>query len=216
MNKQAACLMVNKLIKKSVLIVILFLISFSCKKEKSSIINYNFQVLDIACFPYDSISMTFRIIPVGDNSPFKLTWYEPSGFEGEGPFTIEATDNLLLDFEIRDAGNSSKRFSYIIHTDTIDSLQNDYRNRYAGSYSCNVTYTYNGDVEYSTDTLVVEKNDDFKLLTISNRSMFYNGGNSFYGYHSFAAFTNDSIYYSESVPLGYYYTNIYKGVRINK
>jgi len=43
--------------------------------------------------------------------------------------------------------------------------------------------------------------------------MNYLDSNQFYGYHRGVTFSNDSIYFSESGPLGFYYTNTYKGIK---
>jgi len=207
-------------------IAILIFISFSCENEKDSKISYECRFIDIACFPEKKISLTFRIVPQGNHSPFVFIWYEPSYFQGEGPFSIETDKNFILDFEIQDAGNASQRFIYEIRTDTIDSLKYDYRNRYIGKYSCTETSSYNGSTEYYTDTLTVEKSVEFNMVNIltvhdinnnyEGSKMSYLQSNSFYGYHSAVSFANDSIHYAVSGPLGFYYTNVYEGIRINQ
>lgn len=196
--------------------LILMLGITSC--EKPAGLDFNFQALETICFPDDNIYVTFKIIPKGGNDPYLINWYEPSGFQGEGPFSVRLTNDLLLDFEIQDSEGNSKRASHKIVKDTIDSLKYDYRNRYIGSYSCNVRYSYIDSVRYYFDTLAVTKPEGFRNVVISNTlnnwGMNYLDSNQFYGYHRGVTFSNDSIYFSESGPLGYYYTNTYTGVKL--
>lgn len=206
----------SNLTLKLFLLSLLLFIGFSCEKEKDPDLTFDLQVTKIACYPENNISITFNIDPKGNYSPFEVKWYKPSDFQGTGPFTVTTKNNLDLDFEIKDSKNNSSRYTYTIRTDTIDSLKYDYRHQYTGNYSCDGTYTYNGNEEYFHDTLTVLKTDDFKVITISNSHMIYNGADNFFGYHSFARFVNDSIYYSVSGPLGNYYTNYYRGIRIKE
>ncbi len=206
----------NKLTLKLILISLLLFIGFSCEKEKEPDLTFDLQVTDIACYPGNNISITFNVNPKGNYSPFGIKWYKPADFQGTGPFSVTTKTDFELDFEITDSKNNSSRYTYTIRTDTIDSLKYDYRNQYTGNYSCDGTYSYNGNEEYFHDTLIVTKNDNFKVVTISNFQMIYNGSANFFGYHSFARFVNDSIYFSESGPLGYYYTNYYRGIRIKE
>jgi hypothetical protein len=227
-------LSMNKLFQYILSIAILFLFSFSCEKENSSKISFEFNAIDIIYYPEKHISMTFKIIPEGDNGPFTLKWYEPDSLNGEGPYAIEINDDLKLDFEIQNAINTLKRFTYEIKVDTIDSLKYDYRNGYIGSYVCNVTYSSNGYNQYFIDTLTVEKNNSFSMLNILNtkyikynhegNEMTYSNSNgnygyptgNFYSYHSGALFTKDSIYYFVSGLLGSRQSIDYHGIKINK
>jgi hypothetical protein len=215
-------------------IVILIFLNFSCGKEKHPKIDYEFQTIEIIYYPDNHISMTFDIIPKDDKEVYTINWFNPDSLKEEGPYTISLSSNLILDFEIYDSKNSIQRFQYEIKRDTIDSLRYDYRNNYIGTYSCDVTYSYDGSIKYYQDTLIVVKNISFKMLNILTKydiinnyegnKMTYlnsNGYNSyptgdFYGYHSGVLFSNDSIHYTESGPLGFYYTNIYEGVRISQ
>lgn len=208
-------------------------ICFSCKKENTSELNFEFHASQIVYYPEKHISITFNIEPAGDNGPFSLKWFEPDTLKEVGPYSIDISDDLILDFEILDAKHTSARFTYEIKIGTIDSLQYDYRNRYIGKYSCNAANSYNGSTEYYPDTLTVVKNDVFNMINILTRNdLLYNyeGNNMtylnsngyysypsglYYGYHSGASFTHDSIHYSVSGPLGYYYTIVYEGIRIN-
>jgi hypothetical protein len=221
----------SKMIQKQLFVAIVVLLIFSCQKEKSSELKFEFQAMDIIYYPDKTISMTFKIIPGGNNGPFIIKWFEPAHFQGEGPISVNMNSDLKLDFEIQDAENASKRFAYEIKVDDIDSLNYDYRNRYIGEYSCNVTSSNNGSKETYIDTLRIVKNDIFKFLNILTRNdiiqnyegslMIYNSNydlnnpsNNFFGYHSAARFSNDSIHYAVSGPMGNYYTNVYEGIRI--
>ncbi len=202
--------------KKLFYLVVLLIIGFSCRKEKNPELGFDFSTQQIVCYPKNNTFITFSIKPKGTNSPFTVKWNEPSGYLGEGPFKLALAANFVLDFDIIDAENSSQKFTYPITKDTIDSLKYDYRNQYTGNYNCHVTFSYNGTVVNSVDTITVAKNNDFAMLNVSYSQMIYNQSDGFYGYHSAASFRNDSIYYYQSGPLGYYYTYVYKGIKINK
>jgi hypothetical protein len=202
--------------KKFFYLVVLLLVGFSCMKEKDPELGFNFTTRQIVCYPKNNTFITFSIMPKGRNSPLSVKWNEPSDYQGEGPFKMALVSNFVLDFNIIDAENNFQKFTYPISMDTIDSLKYDYRNQYIGNYNCHVTYTYNGTVMNSSDTLTVEKNNDFAMLNVKYSHMIYNLSDSFFGYHSAATFRNDSIYFSESGPLGFYYTYLYKGIKITK
>ncbi|MBK7212260.1 MAG: hypothetical protein IPH88_02950 [Bacteroidales bacterium] len=197
------------------LFIVLFVLSFaSCEKEESSEIKYGLQFSDISYFPGKDIALTFTVVPNVDRSPFSIKWYEPSALTGLGPFTMNISSDLSLDFELTDAGNKTERFTYKVLADTIDSLKYDYRNRYIGQYNCDVTYSYQGEYQYFKDTLTVTKSEEFGVLRINNAGMIYNEPGSFYAYHAGASFRNDSIFYSTSGPLGAYYTYTYIGAKM--
>jgi hypothetical protein len=224
----------NNLIHRLLYVIIPISLNYSCEKENNSEIGFKFHAIEIVYYPEKQISITFIIIPEGDNSPFILKWYEPDSLKKEGPYTIDISSDYILDFEVRDAHNISKRFKYEIKIDTIDYVKYDYRNQYIGKYSCNVTYTYADAINYFLDTITVVKNNSFNNINILTRNDIINNweGNQmtylnthgyysypegdFYGYHSGVSFKNDSIYYTASGPLGFYYTNVYKGIRINQ
>jgi len=198
-------------------LLILIITCSSCKKDSGP--SFNFNLLEIVCYPDNNTYITFKIIPIGENEPLNIIWNDPSNFTGQGPFTVKSDSNILLDFEIQDFENISKRFTYELKNETRDSLKYDYRDKYIGSYICDVITKYQSSTEYHNDTLIVSKTGGFKNLTISNLhnnwGMNYNGSDDFYGYHSFVSFINDSIYFSESGPMGFYYTNTYKGGKIS-
>ena len=181
-----------------------------------------------------SILILFNLSCEKDNKGlYTFNWFNPDSLKEEGPYTINLSSNLMLDFEIFSNKSTTQRFQYEIIADTIDSLRYDYRNNYIGTYSCNVTSSYEGSTDYYQDTLTVVKNNSFNMLNILTKNDIINNneGNKmtylnsngyysyptgdFYGYHSGVSFSNDSIHYSASGPLGFYYTNIYEGVRIN-
>ena len=214
--------------------VILILINLSCEKESNLRLDFVFKTTEIIYYPNKHILMTFNIIPKGYNEPYTFKWFKPDSLKEEGPYSINISSNLMLDFEISDTKNISQRFTYEIKTDTIDSIKYDYRNNCVGTYKCNVASSYNGSTEYFQDTLVVIKTSSFNMLNIRDSKdiknnyagniMTYidsNGNNGFpkrdfFGYHSRVLFTDDSIHYSVSGPLGFYYTNVYDGIRINQ
>jgi len=200
-------------------LLILLFSSFSCKKEVPPGIGFTIQVRDIIYYPEKNIFIDFEVIPEGSFKPLAVLWHQPSGLQGYGPFTISISKKLLMDFEIRDANQNLERFTYEINPDTIDSLKYDYRNHYSGRYHCKVTHHYNGSYSYFVDTLTVEKRPVYTELSIlaksGNYTMYYLSPENFYGYHSGLIFSADSIYFTASGPLGYYYTNTYEGKRIN-
>lgn len=188
----------------------------SCERKPE--LSFDFKSLEIIYFPDNEIYMTFKIIPEGGNPPYFIKWFEPSTFLGEGPFSVKLIDDMVLDFELKDSDKAINRLSHKILKDNIDSLKYDYRNMYIGTYTCEVKYTYIDSVKYYHDTLSVSKINDFKSLLISKKNnnwgMIYLSPNQFYGYHRGVTFRNDSIFFSESGPLGTYYTNTYKGRKI--
>jgi hypothetical protein len=222
----------TKLITKFLYINALIFVIYSCDKENSlPKIDSEFHANEIIYYPDKHISITFDIIPNDDIGTYTINWYNPDSLTGEGPFKIYITNNMILDFEIADNNNRVQRFEYEIRTDTIDSMMYDYRNNYIGTYICNVTYD-DGTTEFSHDTLTVVKNNSFNMLDIltkkdiesnweGNKMTYLNSGGyytyptgSFYGYHSEVLFSNDSIHYTKSGPLGAYYTNVYVGTKM--
>jgi hypothetical protein len=131
---------------------------------------------------------------------------------------------MILDFEIWDAEQNNKRFTYELNYDKIRTEAMDYRNQFTGRYDCQMTYSYEGTTKTSRDTLnVVIAKSEFYHLEIQVKQMNGNWAGfgmrylrpgSFYGYHSGVTFLKDSMFYRQSGPLGYYYTNIYKGRKI--
>jgi hypothetical protein len=201
-------------------LLILLLTSYACRKEESPEISNKIQIHDIIYYPEKNIFMEFSIIPEGSFKPLSVLWHQPSGLHGTGPFYLNISKNLFLDFDIQDARQNMERFTYGINPDTIDSVKYDYRNHYTGRYHCKVTHHYNGSYSYFVDTLNVEKKPGFKELKIiardGNYNMIYLSPENFFGYHSGLYFTSDSIHFTASGPLGYYYTNVYEGIRITQ
>jgi hypothetical protein len=216
MKKYIHSLSVKKLLLILIFPFILLIGIISCEKKQE--LSFSFKVMDLVYFPDNEIYMSFKIIPQGGNPPYFIKWFEPATFLGEGPFSVKLIDDLILDFELEDSENKITRLSHKILKDTIDSLKYDYRNMYIGSYSCDVKYSYIDSIRYYHDTLTVAKMSGFKNLLITNKhnnwSMDYSSLNQFYGYHRGLSFRNDSIFFSESGPLGAYYTNTYKGIKI--
>lgn len=215
------------------LTILILIIGNSCEKENNPKIDqennpkidFVFNTNEIIYYPDNRISLTFDIKPNDDLETYSINWYNPDTLIGAGPIKISLTSNLILDFEISDNKNTVKRFQYEIKIDTIDSVKYDYRNNYIGTYYCNVTYYNDGSTEYYQDTLTVVKNNSFNMLNIltkndiinnyeGNKMTYLNPTGDFFGYHSGVSFSNDSILYSVSGPLGSYYTNTYEGIKI--
>ncbi len=219
---------------KILLIIILLLIGYSCEKEKSQMEEFEFQTIDLTYYPEKQITMIFDIVPKEDLENYTVKWFNPDSLEERGPYKIKFSNDIILDYEVSVNSNTVKRFQYKIKTDTIDSLKYDYRNNYIGTYGCNVIYSFEDSTRYYQDTLTVVKNNTFSMLNIltphdilnnyeGNKMTYLNSNGydnyptgDFYGYHSGVSFSNDSIHYSASGPLGFYYTNSYEGVKINQ
>ena len=219
---------------KILYLAIIILIGYSCDKENSlPNIDFEFHANEIIYYPDKHISITFDIIPNDEIGSYTINWFNPDTLSGDGPFEINITNDISLDFNIADNNNRVQRFEYEIRTDTIDSVMYDYRNNYIGTYICNVTYD-DGTTIYNHDTLTVVKNNAFNMLDIltkkdiernweGNKMTYLNSGGyytsptgSFYGYHSEVLFSNDSIHYTKSGPLGAYYTNVYDGIKMGQ
>lgn len=204
------------------MILVAFLILFSCKKEseeENSIVNHlevNASVTRLVYFPYDSISLTFLIEATNGTPPYNHHWINPPGFTGAGPFTIDVESDTTLEVEVSDAGNEKINYLYEVRKDTIDPLKYDYRDLYAGRYGCTVVYKWY--VEDSTgamhfydttylDTLTVLKDPLFNYLKIAKFQplKYYVGGVYFMTGNTSATLRNDSIYlYSFYTPLALY------------
>ncbi|MDP3446025.1 MAG: hypothetical protein Q8T08_24455 [Ignavibacteria bacterium] len=213
-------------------LTILILIGVSCAKEKVQMAEFEFKTIEIISYPSKQISMTFDIVPQSNIESYAIKWFNPDTLNERGPYTINFSNDIILDYEVTDNTNSTQRNQYIIKTDTIDSLKYDFRNTYIGIYYCNATYTYGDSTNYYQDTLTVIKNNSFNKLNIltpydilnnydGNKMTYLNSSGynnyptgDFYGYHSGVSFSNDSIYYTVSGSLGFYYTIKYVGLRI--
>ena len=89
---------------------------------------------------------------------------------------------------------------------------------------CQKIYEYEGSTKISRDTLnvVIAKSEFYHLEIQIKRmngnwadfGMRYLNDNTFYGYHSDVTFSKDSIFYRQNGPLGYYYSDVYKGRKI--
>lgn len=207
------------------------LLWYSCRKENDPAIDFEFNASEMIYYPEKHISVVFDIKPKYDIGDYTIKWFSPDTLTGMGPFKIMITSNLILDFEVSDTKSRVKRFQYELNADAVDSVQNDYRNHYIGSYFCKVTHTHDGKIEYYQDTLTVVKNEAFAIVNILTKNDVENGyeGNkmnylnsnghynsptgSFFGYHSGVSFADDSIHYSASGALGNYYTNTYEGIK---
>lgn len=224
---------ISRVILKPILpfTALLILLNISCKPEDQSGIDYEFQTIETLFFPKKDISLVFNIVPKGNNEPLKIKWINPDSLKVIGPYSVVLNSNLLLDFEISDAQNFSKRFTHEL-MNINDSLKYDYRNNCIGTYVCSVNYSFDGTTKIYKDTLTVIKNNDFKMLNIltiddilknfaGNKMTYLNRSNrnsiiKFYGYHSGVSFSNDSIHYSANGQLGNYYARVYNGVKIKK
>lgn len=214
----------------------LLIFVYSCEKAidpEAKVVESEVRTSELVYYPEKHFSMTFDIVPGDDAASFTIKWIHPDSLGSSGPFTLRFTDDVQLEYEVSVNGGESRRFQYTILADTIDSIRYDYRNRYTGRYSCDVTTIYMDSVSHYRDTLTVVKNASYTMVNILTRSdvlhnypgntMHYQNSNgfytspdgSFYGYHSGVLFTPDSIDYTASGPLGYYYTNRYTGVKLD-
>jgi hypothetical protein len=212
-------------ISTSKIAVIFFLVTIchSCDKEKDINLNFEFKTIESYFYP-DRTSLTFDILPEGGIEPYSLKWINPNVSDWEKPFTIYTDSTMILDFEIWDAEQNNKRFTYELNYDKIRTEAIDYRNQFTGRYDCQMTYSYEGSTKTGRDTLnVVIAKSEFYHLEIQVKQMNGNWAGfgmrylrpgSFYGYHSGVTFLKDSMFYSQSGPLGFYYTNVYKGRKI--
>lgn len=210
-------------ISKITVVFFLVTICLSCNKEKDINLNFEFKTVESYFYP-DKIAVTFDILPDGGIEPYSLKWINPNVSDWEKPFTIYTDSTMILDFEIWDAEQNNKRFTYELNYDKIRAEAIDYRNQFTGKYDCQMTYSYEGSTKTSRDTLnVVIAKSEFYHLEIQVKQMNGNWAGfgmrylwpgSFYGYHSGVSFTKDSIFYRQGGQLGDYYTNVYKGRKI--
>jgi hypothetical protein len=196
--------------KQFALIALAALLIFACKKhgEEASPVTETLKagvhVTRLVCFPYDSVSLTFIMQTEKGIPPYSYQWNSPPDFTGEGPFTMHLRNDTTLDVEVSDSVHHSQRYVCTIKKDTIDSLTWDYRNGYTGSYACEVFYRgvridtagvwHHYDTTYQ-DTLSVSKHTLFNMLNITTMPelTYYPKYKDFRGYHTTAAFSNDSI-----------------------
>ncbi len=213
--------------RKFLKILVLFSIFFSqaCKKDTEPLnFKTDIRITNLICYQNDSISMTFLITSTGGKSPYIYNWINPDSLTGEGPFTINIQNNIILEVETIDANQNKIKFQYEIKKDTIDPLKYDYRNAFIGFYDCEVKHRWAEDSSgtYIThqniyqDTIEVTKNSDFGMLNISDQHdlVFNYRDSTFSGYHAYGEFQNDSItFYYYFTPVGLVnYT--YKGKKI--
>jgi hypothetical protein len=215
----------SRKISFSKLLFIFLLVSFcsSCNKEKDINLNFEFKTVESYFYP-DRISLTFDILTEGGIEPYSLKWINPNDSNWQNPFTIYIDSTMILDFEIWDAEQNNKRFTYELNYDKIRAEAIDYRNQFTGRYDCQKIYSYEGTTKTSRDTLnVVIAKSEFYHLEIQVKQMNGNWAGfgmrylwpgHFYGYHSDVSFLKDSMFYRQSGQLGDYFTNIYKGRKI--
>lgn len=222
-----------KVVEGIVIFLVLLLTGASCHKtETKKESDFQLVVNKLIFYPEKHVALNFTIAPIDETEPYTLKWYNPDSLTGTGPHTLRFSENTLVDFEVLIPGLASKRFSWQVLFDTIDSVKYDYRNNYEGRYICEVKSTSNGTTVTYQDTLNVLKNSVFPRVNIQNRTdiqqqwegnvMIYQNANGFnnsadgefFGYHSGVTFRNDSLFYTISGPLGNYYTMVYKGIKI--
>jgi len=218
-----------------ILIIIALLFVQSCKDENVQLIfDVDITFQHLIYYPNDSISMTFLMSSSGGESPYAYNWVNPDTLVGEGPFTIDISNDILLELEVIDANNTKVEFNYEIFKDTIERLKYDYRNNFMGFYDCVVLNQW---VEELSDTMIIHlstsqetieviKHDDFQKIKIINWFSEMNpnfwlcdldfnfNDSTFNGYHTYGRFHADSImfyYYSTPVALS---SSDYKGVKI--
>jgi hypothetical protein len=142
-------------------------------------------------------------------------------------YTYNVKSDVNLDLEVSDGNNNKVNYLYEIKKDTIDSLKYDYRNTYIGNYKCEVIYRWATqdsagvyhchDTTYN-DTLSVSKHTQFDMMQISNIPdvKYYPNQSAFFGFHTTATFTSDSVdLYFFLTPVALYNWT-YKGKKLNK
>ena len=216
-SKHYACIMYQVLVSYSIIILCILLFA-SCEKGKEVITPDNNDVDSIKSFdvdlaiseliyyPNDSISLTFSVNPTKGIAPYVYEWINTKTFVGEGPFTMNIVDSIVLEVNITDSENTKVNFRHHILRDTIDPLKYDYRNVYIGFYKCDVTHCYSFTIcESYKDTIEIAKHEDFSMLQVSHLIHtsdvdFYFINSTFSGYHIYGIFNSDSIYmlYTES------------------
>lgn len=212
------------ILPKTLYILLFVVLTLSCEKDNKVELDFEFQVTESYLYPDKHVTGTFNILPVGGVDPYSVKWFSPDFPAWENPFSVYTDSTLILDFEILDAAQNKKRFIYELSADSIGAQAEDYRYQYVGLYDCEINYEYEGSSRIHHDTLkVTTTNDPFYNINISVKNgkgnwvgngMRYLWSNSFYGYHSGVTFTKDSIYYRASGPLGFYYTEMFKGRKI--
>lgn len=215
--------------KKYFRLFILFILVFSlsCKDDNESLnFKNDIKITNLVCYPDESIMMTFSLTSTGGNPPYTYHWITPDTLVGKGPFTINITNNPLLELEAIDANLTKIKFQYTVQKDTIDPLKYDYRNSFLGFYNCQVVHrwaefsdgTFISHEEIYRDTIEVTKNSDFTKINISdkpNLKMDYKDS-TFEGYHLNGKFYQDSISLYDFVTPAGLHNFSYKGKKIIK
>jgi hypothetical protein len=195
-------------------------------KDEIKSLNVDFKIIDLIYYPDDSIPLTFMITSTNGIQPYNYNWINPDTLVGEGPFTIDLSNNSIFYVEVKDADNNKVILHYEIRKDTIDRLKYDYRNDFIGLYNCEVIYSWvvdsNGiyigrNYDIYQDTIEVIKHSDFQKINISNVVSDLNFSyrdSTFSGYHTSGKFKGDSIiFYFFATPAALYSWN-YKGLKI--
>ncbi|HET6556475.1 MAG TPA: hypothetical protein VFG54_04115 [Prolixibacteraceae bacterium] len=166
----------------------------------------------LICYPNDSISLSFELLPKDGNGSYSYQWMMPDTMKGSGPFTVNLNEDLKILVKIRDAKSKQLDYTHIIQKDTIDSLKYDYRNHIIGNYICDYqewypTSTDSGWVHIRNkyrDTLIVYKSEVFNNIAcnIFNELTFNRKTNKF-TYEWGSVFSsiyvvNDSVYFGHS------------------
>lgn len=163
---------------KIAIALVVFVNLCACKKTdktSESPITATFEESNIICYPFDTTSVSLKILVSGGKAPYSISW-DQTIKKGTGPFAFlfkTTTDHVVT---VNDASGNSKVFYYTLYRKNYDSLVHDYRNPLLGEYD-GVTYSSqyvssgNTFIIVSTApqpiTLLVGKSPNFRLLNVS-------------------------------------------------
>ncbi|HRX11901.1 MAG TPA: hypothetical protein P5210_09650, partial [Draconibacterium sp.] len=106
------------LLPKTLFILPFVFLNISCEKENKAELDYEFQVTESYLYPDKHVTGIFNILPFGGVEPYSVKWFYPDYKTWENPFYIYTDSTLLLDFEILDAAQNKKRFTYELSADS--------------------------------------------------------------------------------------------------
>jgi len=200
---------------KIAIALVVFVNLFACKKTdktSESPITATFEESKVICYPFDTTSVSLKIVVSGGKAPYSISW-DQTIKKGTGPFAFlfkTTTDHVVT---VNDANGNSKVFYYTLYRKNYDSLVNDYRNAVIGEYDGVTCFSERQSIG-STNTfttistarqpihLTVSKSPNFRFLTISGitEDLYYDyrkgtlaGGNVSYFVHRGSFFKGDSL-----------------------
>lgn len=187
----------------------------SCDKEfdePRSDFKADLLVDRLICYPNDSISLSFELVPKEGNGPYSYQWIMPDTMKGNGPFTVNLKQDLKILVKITDADSKQLDYTYIVKKDTIDSLRYDYRNPIIGSYISDFKEWYpvlttSGWEQVRNnyrDTLFIHKSEKFNTVVCGNyNELTYNRKTHIFTYEWGSVYSSvyaikDSVFYGYS------------------